>query len=644
MGKTANIIIAGMALCAISCDNASSDKAVPKTVGLLQLSNGTPKPGDSLQIRYQSGPESNKKDLEALYYYMVQDRSYPKDIDFNANMETTIHIPDSATALAFHFKDGDKIDNNKEAGYLLPLYNIEQKPVPGSLASMGKFYLTQSKTYGITTVSKDSALILIGKDLSVNPFLNERWEQTYSWSMMQQNKKEGKKYVQERIVHYKAKDTLSEKDYQSWINLYELINDKLSMDSLTSIAHKEFPKGFLAQQSAYGSFYEERDLDKKKALFENFEANFGEKGKIRDYMLIGLVQQSIDKEDYEAALAYIDRISDPNNVSDTLNNAAWNLVENEKNLDFAEQLSKRSLDLISGNLQHLEEKPPYYSKNQYKNSLESSYRMYADTYALILFKQGKVKEAISFQEKAIGEGGNPEVNDRYIEFLMKDQQYSTVLKTASEFVRNNAATKRTKEALKKAYMQVNLEDREAPAKFAGYLKDLETEGNANALAEIKAKLLEEEAFDFSLKNLKGEEISLASLKGKTVILDFWAIWCGPCKASFPGMQQAVDKFKDNPEVVFLFVNTLEDGPFEYRKERAAEFIADNKYTFNVLIDNPESEENRKFIVAENYDIAGIPTKIIIGPKGKIRYRSVGFNGNNDIMVKELEMLIDILKS
>lgn len=644
MGKTANIIIAGMALCSISCNNASSDKAVPKTIGRLQISNSTPRPGDSLQIKYQSGPDTNKMNLEALYYYMVQNRSYTEDINFNPNLEATIHIPDSATALAFHFKDDKKIDDNKGAGYVLPLNNDEQEPVPGSLASMGVFYLQQGRTYAINTVSKDSALTLMQKDLSTNPFLNGLWENTYSWSLMQHNKKEGEKYIKERLALYEAMDTVTVDQYREWIMLHQLVGNNLLRDSLTSVANKKYPKGILAQQQAYSTFYEESDLDKKKSLFEDFEATFGEKGKIRDYILSSLVQESIDKEDYRASLNYINKINDPNNITGTLNNAAWNMVENDKNLDFAAQLSKRSLDIISDNLNHLDEKPYYYSKNQYKNSLESTYMMYADTYALILFKQGKVKEAISFQEKAIGEGGITEVNDRYIEFLMKDQQYNTVLKSASEFIKNNAATKKTKEALKKAYILVNTGDKEAATKFASYLNDLETQGNASALAEIKSKLLDEEAFNFNLKNLKGEDISLTSLKGKTVILDFWAIWCGPCKASFPGMQQAVDKFKDNPNVVFLFVNTLEDGSFENRKQNAAKYIADNKYTFNVLIDNPESEESRKFITTESYDIQGIPTKIIIGPEGKIRYRSVGYNGNNDVMVKELETLIEILKS
>jgi thiol-disulfide isomerase/thioredoxin len=157
---------------------------------------------------------------------------------------------------------------------------------------------------------------------------------------------------------------------------------------------------------------------------------------------------------------------------------------------------------------------------------------------------------------------------------------------------------------------------------------------------LKESMLDEDAPQFTLKNLDGEAITLADLKGKTVILDFWATWCGPCKASFPGMQEVVEKYKDNDNVVLLFVDTFEDG--KNREKDVAKFIKDNKYDFHVLIDGKVKDSN-DYEVAKKYGITGIPTKIIIGPSGKINFRAVGFNGNNDKLKQEIDLMIDLLK-
>lgn len=94
-----------------------------------------------------------------------------------------------------------------------------------------------------------------------------------------------------------------------------------------------------------------------------------------------------------------------------------------------------------------------------------------------------------------------------------------------------------------------------------------------------------------------------------VVLDFWATWCGPCKASFPKMQGLVEKYKDK-NVQFLFVNTWEKGKDEEVYKNVSKFITDKKYPFNVLLDS-------KAQVVENYKIDGIPTRIVIDKDGKI---------------------------
>jgi thiol-disulfide isomerase/thioredoxin len=139
-------------------------------------------------------------------------------------------------------------------------------------------------------------------------------------------------------------------------------------------------------------------------------------------------------------------------------------------------------------------------------------------------------------------------------------------------------------------------------------KSIET-ANAKVKADIVKKYGTTDAINFSLKNLEGKVVNLSDLKGKVVVLDFWATWCGPCKASFPAMQELVTKYKDK-NVEFLFVNTWERGKENETTEKVTTFINDKKYSFNVVFDYDDA-------ITAKYKIEGIPTKILIDKKGSV---------------------------
>jgi peroxiredoxin len=100
------------------------------------------------------------------------------------------------------------------------------------------------------------------------------------------------------------------------------------------------------------------------------------------------------------------------------------------------------------------------------------------------------------------------------------------------------------------------------------------------------------------------------------------------------MQKMVAKYKEDPEVKFLFIDTWEQG--DQKEKAASDFIAANKYDFHVLMDN----DNK---VVEQFKVSGIPTKFVIDKEGNVKFKSVGFGGSNDQLVAELTAMIDMAK-
>jgi thiol-disulfide isomerase/thioredoxin len=155
--------------------------------------------------------------------------------------------------------------------------------------------------------------------------------------------------------------------------------------------------------------------------------------------------------------------------------------------------------------------------------------------------------------------------------------------------------------------------------------------------ELVKKMISEAAPRFALKDLSGNTVSLDELKGKVVVVDFWATWCGPCKASFPGMQKVQEKYKNDPDVKFVYIDGWESKKPEEMQKNASDFIAKNKYDFNVLLDTDDK-------IISSYAVEGIPTKFFIDPASKVRFKEIGYDGSKDKLIDEVSIMVDVLKN
>ena len=620
-------ILAFTALSLFSCSD--EPKETPLTIGNLELSETKPSPGDSLKVSY-----TLKDSLapEAFYVYTVKSYAYPVDLNLIKDGERftdAIKIPDSADGLIFHFKNGEEYEANDEKGYTVNLYDAEGEMLPSSKVAIAHYISGRGSYYGIKTES-DSTLAAYTQALENDAASSEDWLLPQIYLMSRSDAEQANTLAQKTIDSYSGK-ALTEKDYTTLYRLAQFKKDQPAQDSLLAVLKTEYPKNTWVLNNYVSQMRQTKSVDEQLEILDDFNENSGADGTQKDFLYRTIATTFLENGNIEAYKEYMDKASDDMSKASILNNLAWERAENGEELEVAETMSKQSLDIIDA---QKSDKPDYYTAKQFEKSLASTKAMYSDTYGLILFKQGKVKEAIAAQEVAVADRATADVTERYLQFLTADEQYDKVVEKATEYIKDGNGTSATKEYLKTAYTATEQDE-----DFENYLSGLEKIAHDNALAELKKEMIDEEAPTFNLKNLNGEEIALADLKGKTVVLDFWATWCGPCKISFPGMQKAVTKYADNDQVEFLFIDTWESTSGEAREKGVTDFIASNAYTFNVLMDTPKEEGSREYDVVSAYEVDGIPTKFVLGPDGKIKFKAVGFDGNTDGLVEELDMMI-----
>ena len=182
---------------------------------------------------------------------------------------------------------------------------------------------------------------------------------------------------------------------------------------------------------------------------------------------------------------------------------------------------------------------------------------------------------------------------------------------ADAFAFASASKARDREKLGSVYRQVKgSESGLGDLALAAYDRvQRQLEQRRERLRAFDPNALATQPSDFVLTGLKGEKLALASLKGKVVVMDLWATWCGPCRAQHPLYEQIKKRFKQNADVVFLSVNADED------RSLVEPFLEAQKWSKDVWFDEGVQALLR---------ITSIPTTLILNREGAVSSRLGGY--------------------
>ena len=140
----------------------------------------------------------------------------------------------------------------------------------------------------------------------------------------------------------------------------------------------------------------------------------------------------------------------------------------------------------------------------------------------------------------------------------------------------------------------------------------------------KSERTADAAADFKLQDLSGKTVKLSELKGKPVLIDFWATWCPPCRDSIPGIEKLYKSYSGKGLVVLGI--SLDQGGWDDVKS----FVTEQGITYIILKGTDD--------VTTKYHVRTIPMLVIVDKEGKIYKRYLGF-GDDDQLEKDIQSVL-----
>lgn len=597
-----------------------------KVVSFTYTPQGTPLAADSTIegrfVRY-GGPTTMRLSRPTTVTLVRQGGSYVGEV-FMPQKDAA-----GAMLLFRNSRNPRRTDLNKNKLYVIQVCDADCRPVPHATAGQASVFTRTNFVYEAgSRPDPNRVTALYEQEFKQNPDLQPQYWSDYLAAQIKQRKPGYGPKVKAGIEAYLASRPVpTVAELTTAAQLYESMGDLANANAMRERMKTLDPAGSLAQKDRAMAVRNQPDWTRKKALYQAFVTEFPKSGQL-PILNVMMTDGYFKNNDIRGLTAFVAQQPDAHLDVLMLNTMAFQLADERRSLPEAEQLVQRAMTVLK-----TQPKPGSMSADTWNAEKQTRQRQLMNTYARALEQQDKMAEAYAAYQAFIApddvDNSDPRTNERYYLCALRTNHGTDARPMVEAAVQIGKATPRLKTALHDWYAK---QPGNTTASATAYLTELEADLRADQQDELRQILINEPAPAFAMTDLQGRSITSAALKGKVIVLDFWATWCGPCVASFPAMQQAQTRFQNDPKVQFLFVNTREGGPIQ----RVHNFMSKHPYGFTVPLDGSQR-------VANAYKVQGIPTKVVIDPKGRVRYRAVGYSGDPETTVNELTLVVEMLK-
>lgn len=460
----------------------------------------------------------------------------------------------------------------------------------------------------------------------------------YKISVAKEADKAGLRKKAENIIANKFREKPGNMGYLNLTTMgYLIIGENSRLDSIRAIVKNQYPKTEAGYEIRIDEITENADKEEmvKRLLAVLKEENSGN-AKYLKSAHTALFNYYATKKNTTKALYHLLKTGQDDSPYKpaTLKKQAETLYMNDIALDKAMFLATEALKLANkfpaGLIRYFPETgylPAFVDAETRKQTTEKAKGNLLSLIGLIKMKQRQPAEATALVKKALSTSRDGETLANAGDFYQQKGSYETAFNLFREIVMKNPEDTIAFKKMKKNYLSAN--------KLGNGLTDVIHKIEAHWKKEMKSELLKEMInvaspdFISSVVDLKGNPVSSDLIKNKIVVVDYWATWCVPCMKEMPYLEKAYEKYKNNPDVVFMVINSGSKNELS----DAQDWWGNRRFSFPVYY-------NKDREIGEKLGFTVIPATFIVDTKNSIRFKTVGFEG--PVIERKIPAAIELL--